>query len=400
MNRRELGFYVSPLNSLPEVKGTGSLPSSVVLRDVTLREGEQASAVSFTVEDKVEIARQLDDAGFPQIEVGFGEQDREAIGTMKRIGLKAQLSVLVPAFRPNWQKAIDTSLHAGADIILVLFRSSEHHMKMLNMDREQALKQVATAVGYAVQRKAGTVAINTSFATMADPSFLKRIYRTGYEAGASNFGIADSTGVATPETLEFLVRLARGVADVPVSVHVHDDFGLAVANSLAAIKAGASIADVSVLGLGERAGNAAAEQLAVALEGLYGVDTGIQLDKLQGLAQTVARISGVPISSNKAVVGPDVFAQKLEMHVEVTTREPALHEPFAPELVGHRRVLKLGSGSGPVAVKAKLSSLGLNIHEGDIPRLVEWVNQQAVINKRDVSDGELEAQARKIFARE
>ena len=396
MSSRDPRFYVSPLNSLPEVTQGTSLPPKVVLRDVTLREGEQAAAVAFGVEDKVEIARQLDEAGFPQIEVGYGVQDREAITAMKRTGVKAQLVVLVPGFRPNWQEAIDTSLEAGADIVLMLFRSSDQQLHMLGVGRDEILRQVEESVGYAVRRGAGTVALNTSFSTMADPVFLQQLFKAGFEAGASVFGIADSTGVATPETIAFLVRTARGVADLPISIHVHDDFGLAVANTIAGLKAGATIVDVSVLGLGERAGNAPSEEVAVALEGLYGVDTGVRLEKLQSLAQTVSRISGTPIWSNKSVVGADVFAQKLELHVQVTSRDPRLHEPFAPDLVGHQRVLKLGSGSGPLAVKAKLSELGLEVPEEEIPGLVAWVNHQAVASKRDVADAKFEAEAKKL----
>ena len=396
MRSRDPRFYVSPLNSLPEVAEEAQLPPNAILRDVTLREGEQASAVAFSVEDKVEIARLLDEAGFPQIEVGYGAEDLEAITGMKRAGVRAKLVVLVPAFQANWQQAIDTSVEAGVEVILILFRSSNRQLEMLGIDREEALRQAGNAVAYAVARGVPQVAINTSFAPLADPTFLKQMYKAGYEAGASLFGISDSTGVATPETVAYLVRLARGVADMPVSIHAHNDFGLAVANSIAGLRAGATIADVSVLGLGERAGNAPAEELSVALEGLYGVDTGVRLEKLQGLAQAVSRIARVPISSNKAVAGADVFAQKLELHVQVTSRDPNLHEPFAPDLVGHRRVLKLGSGSGPVAIRAKLSELGLEVPGEKIEELVTWVNTEALAIKQAIPDADFETAARKL----
>jgi len=178
---------------------------------------------------------------------------------------------------------------------------------------------------------------------------------------------------------------------------VHDDFGLAVANALAGLRAGASVADVSVLGLGERAGNAPTEELATALEGLYGINTGVRLEKLHALAQLVSRIAGVPIPAHKAVVGEDVFAQKLEMHVQVTSRDPSLHEPFSPEVVGHRRILKLGSGTGPVAVRAKLQELGLNVPEGEIPTLVRWVNHQALQRHQTVPDAEFAAEVRRLM---
>lgn len=388
------GFHVSPLNALPEVRRGATFPPSVTLHDVTLREGEQASAVSFGVEDKVAIARLLDEAGIPQIEIGYGAKDRAAIAAMKSAGVRAKLSVLIVGFRDDWQQSIDTALDAGADIVLVLFRASDRQLAMLGIDRRRALRELARAVEYAARRGAGQVGFNTSFTTMADPAFLAEMYRAAGEAGAQRFGIADSTGAASPETVAFLVQLVRSVATGPVSVHMHNDFGLAVANSLAGIRHGASIADTTVLGLGERAGNAPTEELAVALEGLYGVETGIRLDRLKALAELVSRTAGVAIPLSKPVVGEDVFAQKLEIHVEVTARDPTLHEPFAPELVGHRRVLKLGSGSGPVAIRTKLSELGMAVPDSIVSELVAWVNHQALATKRAVRDEELLEMAR------
>ena len=389
-------FYVSPLNSLPEVAEGTALPPKVMLRDLTLREGPQAAGVAFSPEDKVEIARTLDQAGFPQIEVGMDAEDREAIISMKQNGVKAQLIVLVPAFRPNWQQAIDTALDAGVEVIQVLLRSSDPQLKMLGLDREDTLALVEESVGYGVRMGAPQVVFSTSFATLADHGFLKQMHRAAADAGATYVCIADSTGVATPEAMAFLVRSVREQVDVPICVHVHNDFGMAVANVVAAVKAGAAIADVSVLGLGERAGNAPSEEVVVALEGLYGVDTGIRLDRLHSLAQTVSRLSGFPIASNKSVVGDDVFAQKLEMHVQVTSRDPRLYEPFAPDLVGHQRVLKLGSGSGPVAVKAKLSELGLTVPDDKLQELVGWVNREALARKRALADGEIEGEVKRI----
>ncbi len=396
MRERDPRFYVSPLNTLPQVTEGTSLPSKVTLRDLTLREGPQAAGVGFTPEDKVEIARQMDEAGFTQIEVGFGAEDREAIISMKRAGVKAQLIVLVPAFRPHWQEAIATALDAGVEIIQVLVRSSDQQLAMLDLDRDETLGLVDKAVAYAVDRGAEGVCFSTSFATLADPGFLTRMHKAAGDAGASHVSIADSTGVATPEAMSFLVGSVRQVIDVPICVHVHNDFGLAVANILASLKAGASMADVSMLGLGERAGNAPSEEVVLALEGLYGVDTGIRLERLRGLAQTVSRLAGFPMASNKAVVGENVFAQKLELHVQVTSRDPRLFEPFSPDLVGHRRELKLGSGSGPIAVQAKLSELGLEVPEEHIGELVTWVNQEALAKKRSVEDGEFRVEAEKL----
>ena len=177
MRERDPRFYVSPLNSLPQVTEGTSLPSKVILRDLTLREGPQAAGVGFTPQDKVEIARQMDEAGFTQIEVGFGADDREAIISMKRAGVRAQLIVLVPAFRPNWRAAIDAALDAGVEIIQVLVRSSDQQLAMLDLDRDETLRLVSEAVAYAVDRGAEGVCFSTSFATLADHGFLTRVHK-------------------------------------------------------------------------------------------------------------------------------------------------------------------------------------------------------------------------------
>jgi homocitrate synthase NifV len=232
---------------------------------------------------------------------------------------------------------------------------------------------------------------------MADPDFLVDLVAAGRDGGAERFGLADSTGVATPETMAYLVRRVRDAAGGhPVSVHTHNDFGLGVANAIAGLRAGATIADVSVLGLGERAGNAPTEQLAVALEGLYGVSTGLVLDRLHSAVRRIAAIANVPVPGAQPVVGDDIFAQKLEMHVAVTAREPSLHEPFEPGLVGGRRQLRLGSGSGEVAIRTKLEELDLEAPGELVGELVRWVNDEAAGTKRDVSDPDF---ARRVLER-
>lgn len=222
-----------------------------------------------------------------------------------------------------------------------------------------------------------------SFVTAADPQFLRYFYRTYYEAGAQEVGIADSMGVAKPSTIRYLTRLVRESVPVPVGIHAHHDFGMSVGLSLAALEEGAQRADVGVMGLGERAaGGTPLEEIVPALEGLYGIDT----EQLADLVGFVHRLTGVPIHASKPVVGENVFAQKLEIHVRVSDRAPELFEPYSPDLVGNRRLLKLGRGIGPTGVEAKLRELGLEAVEEKVTALVEMVNQWAIAHKRTVSD--------------
>lgn len=379
-------FFTSALNLDPAVTVGEDFHLPIFVQDVTLREGEQASAVAFSVADKVEIAQRLDALGVPIIQVGYAGRDSEAVRAIKRAGVRARLSVLLVAFNADWPEAAASAIDAGADDVLVLFRSSDAQLALLGLDREEAIRRTTAAIAYCRQRGAPRVIFEPSFVTAADPAFLRRFYRAAWEAGAEALEITDSTGIAKPATVRYLVRLVREVAPAAIGVHMHNDFGLAIACTLAGLEAGAQRADASVLGLGERAGNAALEELVVALEGLYGIDTGIRTEGLRELCLLVSRLSGVPIPANKPIVGDDVFAQKLEIHVRVTTRDPRLHEPFSPEVVGHRRVLKLGRGTGPSGVRAKLAELGLEVPEERIDTLVRLVNEWAIAHKAALSD--------------
>jgi 2-isopropylmalate synthase len=242
-----------------------------------------------------------------------------------------------------------------------------------------------------------TVSFDPSFVTMAEPAFLAEVYGTAAEAGADHFGIADSTGIATPERIGELVTLVRkATGDRPVGVHCHDDFGLALANTLAGIFAGAVLADASVLGLGERAGNCCIEELALTLDLLYEIETGVLLDRMTALAEYVSEVARVPIPPAKAVVGADVFSQKLDMHVALSQSDPSLLEPYSPAVVGNRRRLRLGIGTGPIAARAKLAELGLPaVGAAAAERLAAWVNALALAQKRAVSDQEFQSQAEK-----
>jgi methanogen homocitrate synthase len=368
----------------------------VILHDVTLREGEQAASVAFSAEDKAEIALELSAIGIPQIQIGYAGEDKQALEMIRRAGIKSLLTTLVPLFTEDWKARIDSAVDSGVDIVLGLFRSSDRQLELLGFTRQTALARVRDGLEYA--RRAGAlVGFNSSFTTLADPAFLRQLYSTAQAAGASRLGLADSTGVGTPESITALVGLVRRAASgLPISVHVHNDFGLAVGNAIRAVQAGASIVDVSVLGLGERAGNVPTEELAMALEQLYGVSTGLRLERLYSLAQTVAALGGVPIPFNKPVVGEDAFTQKLEMHVSVTEQDPDLHEPFDPVRVGQRRLLKLGKGSGPIAVRAKLQELGLSVADDQMPQLVTWVNSRGMRCKRAVTEAELAGAVRLI----
>ncbi|MHB8489374.1 MAG: LeuA family protein [Candidatus Dormibacteria bacterium] len=366
-----------------------TLPTHVVIQDVILREGQQAAEIAFTMDEKVELSRRIAGAGVRRLQAGYAGSDDDTIAAIKRAVPELELSALLIAFRDDWSSAAEGACAGGVDLLMVLFRIAPGQLAAMGFSEEQALDRIATAVQRAAQL-VPVVSFDPSFVTIAEQSFLQRAYETARDAGAHRYGLADSTGVASPERVSELVTLIRAVTcDGEVGVHCHDDFGLGLANTIAGLASGATLADASVLGLGERAGNCALEELAVALKMLYGVETGVHLERLTALAEYVSDISGWQISPAKSIVGHDAFSQKLDMHVALTRKDPALLEPFAPALVGNQRRLRLGVGTGPLAVEAKLAELSLPPLDGTQHRaLAAWINDVARDRKTGVTDAE------------
>lgn len=365
-----------------------SMPSGLILQDVTLREGQQAAEIAFSMDQKVELARRFAGIGLRRIQAGYAGADNETIATLKREAPELELSALLVAFRDDWRQAAQGAADAGVDVLMVLFRIAPGQLAAIDFSEERALDRIGDAVTLA-RNLAPAVSFDPSFVTIAEPDMVQRAYRLASAAGATCFGIADSTGVAGPERMAALVSQVGELTGGSVAVHCHDDFGLALANTLAGVAAGASLADASVLGLGERAGNCATEELAVALSLLYGVETGVDLRGLTEVATFVSDITGFAISPSKAIVGADAFSQKLDMHVAMTRKDPTLLEPFSPELVGNRRRLRLGVGTGPLAVQAKLRELGLAaVPEIRAAEFARWINDVARERHAAVTDDE------------
>jgi isopropylmalate/homocitrate/citramalate synthase len=380
---------VSPLNSLPEVRG--SLPARVTIADVTLREGEQAAEVSFSLEEKLVLARRLDAIGVGQIEVGWPgkvAQDREALRILKQEGLQAQTQALAALYGDKWPAEVDAALDSGADIVALLHATSDVRLQLSeHLTHDEVVGKAVEAVGYASGQGA-TIAFTPVDAPRTDLKFLEQIVRATVEAGAERIIVPDTVGGAGPEAMHLLITRVCSWVGVPVHVHCHNDFGVAVANALAAVRAGASIVDASVNGLGERSGNPRLDELAVALEVLYGVETGIDLAGLTDLSRFVAEVTGLPLPFNKPLVGKYAFSHKLDLHVRRVLEHPAVFEAIPPELVGNERVIPLGRHAGPFIIRLKLDRLGLEASDQQVSRLVELVEEQAVASKRAVSDVE------------
>lgn len=282
--------------------------------DTTLRDGEQTPGISLTPDEKLLIARKLDELGVDVIEAGSAitsEGEREGIRNITSEGLSAEIC----SFARAVQVDIDAALECDVDSVHLVVPTSDLHLKhKLRKSREEVKTMAVQSTQYAVDHGL-LVEISAEDSTRSDMDYLKEIFQAGIDAGAKRICACDTVGMLTPErSFEFYSQLQT--LSAPLSVHCHNDFGLAVANSLAGIRAGATQAHVTVNGIGERAGNASLEELVVSLYSLYNVKTQVKLQMLYEVSKTVARITGMYLQPNKAIVGENAFAHESGIHAD------------------------------------------------------------------------------------
>ena len=324
--------------------------------------------VRFTREQKLKIARGLAEIGVHQIEAGFpavSDEERKTIKAIVDERLGPKILVLSRLVKEDIDAAVDT----GADMTMLFIATSDLHLKhKLSMTRDQVQRRLADILDYVNER-----GIKFSFtpedATRSDWPFMECLFKMADKAGASRIGIADTTGSATPEAVGLIIGRLRNISKTPLSVHLHNDFGLALAGSLAAIREGATHINASVSGLGERAGNVPLEQLVTSLQVLYGMDLGIDMGGLTDLSNLVANFANVSLSPHTPIVGKNAFSHESGIHVAAVLNEPFTYEPITPECVGNRRRICFGKHSGRTAIRSKLAEKGL----GDDEDLVEKV---------------------------
>lgn len=383
---------ISGLSRDPAVLGGLDLPRRVLISDCTLREGEQTADVNFTPDEKLEIARALDAAGVGQIQIGYPGRSRadfEVYRQFRSEGPRAALCAVVLAYVDSWREQIDAAADAGADVIDLVYVTSDLRIEhAYKVTREDVLRRVAESVAYGKQRGL-TVCYGPADTTRTDLGFLDRAIAAAVESGCDRLTIADTLGAASPPAMRHLVKWVRERTDLPLVIHCHDDFGLAMANTVAGIEAGAAVVDVAMNGLGDRAGNTVLDELVTTLEIQYGVGTGVDLTRLASLAELVSRASGVPIPGNKAITGENAFAHKLETHVQAVLAHPPAFEALNPADVGNERRIAVGRYTGPVALRGRYAALGIEIPDALVPRLLEAVEALALDVKRSLTDDEL-----------
>lgn len=356
-----------------------------VIVDTTLRDGEQAAGVEFSVKEKVKIACLLESAGVKEIEVGTpvsGVIEQQAIKKIIDKGLNARLIGWNRAVRED----IDASLDCGLDSVAVSLPVSDIQIRhKLRKNRDFVAERIKRMIGYAKSRGLYVIA-GAEDASRADPVFLAEYADTVKMYGADRLRFCDTVGIMEPFGLRSVLEDILRNVKIAVEIHTHNDFGLAAANALAGVSAGASFVDTTVTGLGERAGNAGMEEVVMALSQIYGIDTGISAARLPGIAAFVSRASGRPIPPGRPIVGGACFLHESGLHQDGIIKNRLTYEPFDPALIGSRSRIVIGKLSGRAAVKHVLCRFGVETDEDTLAEVMGLLKREAVCSKHYIED--------------
>jgi 2-isopropylmalate synthase len=357
--------------------------------DTTLRDGEQTPGVSVTPEQKIQIAIKLDELGVDVIEAGFpivSHGEMTAIKTISQYGLKSEICALARAVQAD----IDAVINCDVNYVHTFIATSDIHMQhKLRMSREQVLEKAIWSVDYA-KKHGMRVEFSAEDATRSDREFLRRVFKAVADAGADRLDIPDTVGYATPQYIAQIVTDVKAETnnEVPISMHCHDDFGLAVANTISGIDAGASCAHVTINGLGERAGNASLEEFVMALQCLYNKKHNIKTELLYETSRYISNTMGIVVQPNKAIIGENAFGHESGIHTHGIISNPLTYEPISPEIVGRRRWLQAGKHAGAHGIKAMLEDFGIRPSDKQLQEIVE--KQKSVADKgKSITTAEL-----------
>jgi isopropylmalate/citramalate/homocitrate synthase-like protein len=375
-----------------QLKQNMVLPEKVFLFDTTLRDGEQMPGVTFTIDEKIMIAHQLDELRVPKIEAGFpitSPGETESVKKIAALGLTADVVALARPLKEDVDKALDCDV----PYIHVFISTSDLHIEsMMKTTREEVLNQTVEGIEYAKEHGV-FVEYSPQDATRTDMGYLKKVCNAAENAGAELLNIPDTVGVLTPRMTYEFFRELKDSTTVPLSAHAHNDLGQATANTLAAIEAGAEQAHVTINGLGERAGNASLEEVVLSLAAQYDIKTGINTEKITETSKLIERLSGVYMPPNKPIIGDNAFAHEAGIHVHGVLSYAANYEILNPEYVGKRSRIVAGKHAGRHGIENMIRDMGVEPTREQLKTIAEEVKKLGDTGKT-VTDADLYAIAK------
>jgi isopropylmalate/homocitrate/citramalate synthase len=387
MNNPRDGIWVSKLNARPEIRSRFQTAGPVRFYDTTLRDGEQTVGVVLDPQQKLALARKLDEMGVSRIEAGFprvSAQDSEAIKLILEAGLKAEVWGFARAVKED----LDALIRLGVRAAVIEIATSDIKLNAYGFTREKVRERTVNAVRHA-KDNGMAVAFFAVDSTRSELGFLKSVYQAALEAGADEVVVVDTIGACGPEAVEFLVSQVRQWVGqrTPVHFHGHNDFGLGTASAIAAVRAGAQWVQGTINGMGERAGNADIGEIALALHCLYGVSVELDLRKAREVSKLVQELSGCRVDSWKPLVGENLFTRESgavasQFHI------PEAIEPFAASLVGGERSVVLGKKSGLDSISIKCKELGVEVPDEQRAALLAAVKQKGIEKRGLLTDEE------------
>ena len=360
----------------------------IYIVDTTLRDGEQTAGVVFANEEKVAIASMLSELGVDQLEVGIptmGGDEKKAIKEIVKKNLKSSIM----AWNRPVISDINQSIDCGVDSVAISISVSDIHIQnKLRKSREWVLEKMVEGVEYA--KKNGLyVSVNGEDASRADRDFLVKFMKTAKEVGADRFRYCDTVGVMGPFQIEEEIRYLYEKTGFDIEMHTHNDFGMATANAIAGVRGGANHVGLTVNGLGERAGNAALEEVLMAFKYVYGMDVDVDTTKFREISEYVSRASGRELPIWKAIVGTNMFAHESGIHADGALKNPKIYEAFTPNAVGLQRQIVIGKHSGKAAIINKFKEYNIILTDEEAKDLLEEVRALSVRLKRSLFDKEL-----------
>jgi isopropylmalate/homocitrate/citramalate synthase len=389
---KEGEWWVSPFNVKPEVTGDFELPAKVEIHDATLRDGEQTPGVVMSPEDKIAIAEKMAEVGVDRIEAGMpavSPDDYKAIKTICGLGLKSKIYTFARAMQADMDAAVDCGAHGVIIEVPIGYPKLKYQF---GWTWEDVFRKSKDAINYAKERGLHTVFFPYDTTRAREEDLDNLLDAVMNESPPDSIGVVDTMGCALPAAIKYMVRKVRKQTGLPVEVHTHNDFGMAVATELAGVEAGATVVHSCVNGLGERTGNAAMEELVLALEVLYGIPMNYNMKKFPELFELVSKISNIPIAANKPVGGSRNFTRESGIGVDLVIKEPLAMFGTHPQLTGRHGDIVLGKKSGKRSVTFTLEQMGITDTPDDkVTEILNRVKALGIQKKTTITDDEFRA---------